>query len=108
MVLKKIKNYGLYQTLSSENIKEKLIFSDKLKLSENIKNMTYEEKKAIFMLIYEHARLVDDFNYASEDSILPYSVIQDNDNVLIDFLKLPENLQIIIWRFSNIINIKKI
>jgi hypothetical protein len=103
MVRKKIKNYGLYQTLSSKNSKELLLLSDKLQLSENIKCMSYEQKKAIFMLIYEHSRLKDGFNYIPQNSVLPYSIIQNQNDISFDFLKLPENLQIIIWRFSNII-----
>jgi hypothetical protein len=104
MVQKKVKNYGLYQTLSSTNSNDLLLLSDKIKLPEIIKSMSYEKRKAVFMLIYEHARLNDEFQYNFQNEVLPYSIVQDKNDILIDFLKLPDNLQFIIYKFSKITN----
>lgn len=68
------KTYGLYQTLESTS--EKKVTQTEIKsvgamLKE--KNFSYDEKTALIMLIYEHARLCDGFEYVitspSQDEI---------------------------------------
>ena len=105
--LKKQENYGLYQTLYSEEYNVE-IFSpeNKAELLKNIKKLSYEQKKAFLLLICEHAKISDGLEYADNDIILPYSIIQKNNDVVIDFLSLPNEVKWILWKFIKVIQTK--
>jgi len=104
MAQKKIENYGLYQTFSSNIPIEPLPDVEKEDLFKKIEFLSHEQKCAFFMLICEHARLNDNFQYDNtEDIILPYSIKQVENNVSLDFSKIPRELQWILSKFSNII-----
>lgn len=104
MSQKKVDNYGLYQTLYSPSFsEEQLPDENKKELLEKVKIMNYDQEKALFMLIYEHARLNGDVEYDSENIILPYSIEQKGKNISIKFPELPNNLMWILWKFSNIV-----
>ena len=105
MSQKKLENYGLYQTLSSKIPNGSLSDQDKDEMSEKIENLSYDQREAFFMLICEHARLKDGFQYDTHKIPLPYSIKQEENDVLVDFSILPDELQWIIWKFFNVIQV---
>lgn len=60
-----------------------------------------EKKKAVFLLIAEHARLesgeIDIGNY-----IVPYEGVAKHDNISFNIEKIPISLKWILWKFMNI------
>ena len=104
MTSKKIENYGLYQTLfSSKKTNEKLTEINRKQLLNKISKFNVEQERAFLMLIFEHARLKNEFEYDPKNINLPYSIQYDENNITLDFSKLPQELQLILWKFSNII-----
>lgn len=103
MSQKKVEKYGLYYTFSSNIPEEELSEKDINNLISKTSSLSYEQKCAFFMLICEHARLNEQFQYDEEEGILPYSINQEENNILIDFSKIPRELQWILFKFSNII-----
>jgi hypothetical protein len=101
---KKQENYGLYQTLYSEEYTTE-IFSpeNKAELLKNMKKLSYDQKKAFLLLICEHAKITDGLGYTDNDIILPYSIVQKNNDVMIDLSSLPNEVKWILWKFIKVI-----
>lgn len=109
--------YGLYQTLRINLPEEE--FDKCYELSKKLNGIKGKEAKAVFLLIWEHAKTTsesDDFlnnnyNLSSKplkDRIkLPYKGVlmeKKNDNDLkFDVEELPTELRWILWKFSNIL-----
>lgn len=92
-------SYPLYHTLNkdlptgkSPNVK-KLINYTKSELTE-------QKKTAILMLIAEHAKINDNYDFNIDK--LPYGMEQNNENVIIYIEKFPVELQWILWKFFQI------
>ncbi|MDB4769516.1 hypothetical protein OAG24_00985 [bacterium] len=94
--------YGLYQTLienegsyeadiSKENKKTLVKFLNKVEPA-------YGE--AILMLICEHAKLNDRFEYDPVNLKLPYKGIQKDFDVIFELKNLPVSLRHILYKFS--------
>ena len=104
MAQKKIENYGLYQTFSS-NIPPSDLSQDEIgKIDKKIGTFSHEQKCAFLMLIFEHARLQDQFEFKKDEVNLPYTIEQKENDISVDFSKLPRDLQWILFKFSNMIN----
>jgi len=92
--------YALYYTLIQNLPKKKMLESEKVKLIQKAENLTTEEKEAIIMLIYEHAKNLKDF----QEKDLPYEGKQKGKNVEIDLKMLPSDLCWVISRFLNVVS----
>lgn len=96
--------YGLYQTFITDSKNEKkLPAKDIEKLSSRFENLDRDKTEAVFMLICEHARVNGDFDYDSENIVLPYDIEYDDEEVRFDIKTLPNGLQRILMKFSNVI-----
>ena len=92
--------YPLYYTLNQNMTNKEISNSKKKKLAEKLNQIEdYNEKKAIVMLIAEHAKVNDDLDIESEK--IPYGILQKSDDVVIDIDKLPNDLQQILWKFMS-------
>jgi len=100
-------NYGLYQTLISSEKDLPLSEEEQKNLMERIKNSSYETREAIFMIICEHAKIHEEFNYDPENISLPYEIKTGRNKVTIDLKNIPVELQRILLRFSNVFSEKK-
>lgn len=94
--------YGLYQTFSSDMPDDDLNYEDKLYLKESIKTMTVDQKKAIFLLIIEHARLTEQFNFVPDNLVYPYGINQLGNNIEFNLDLLPIKLKWILFKFSKL------
>lgn len=103
MSQKKVEKYGLYYTFSSNIPEGNLSEEDIDNLISKTLSLSYEQKCAFFMLICEHARSNDEFQYDADGYPLPYLINQEENNIRIDFSKIPRELQWILFKFSNII-----
>ncbi len=107
-------DYGLYQTFappreksgeSPSNLPKKdLSVKEKKILFQKLSSLNKTQTEAVFMLICEHARQNDDFDYDPSDLQLPYGLWKKSKTVIFDLEKLPVQLRRILWRFSNVIN----
>lgn len=98
-------NYSLYQTFIPGKESEKSLSSSKIRLLTKIfENLEHDKAEAVLMLICEHARRAEDFIYDPENIILPYSMKMKRGNVIFDIKNLPQDLQWVLWKFSNVIN----
>ena len=106
-------NYGLYQTfapsrrsgeLPSDLPKKELTTKEKKTLLRKLSSLNKDQTEAVFMLICEHARQNNDFDYDPSDIQLPYGLQQKSKTVVFDLKKLPVQLRWVLWRFSNVIN----
>lgn len=96
--------YGLYQTFISNSKNEKnLPAKDLEKLSSRLKDLDRDKTEAVFMLICEHARISGDFDYDSENIVLPYEMKDEDGEISLDIKTLPKELQRILLKFSNVI-----
>lgn len=104
----KIINYGLYQTLNQNIPKRDLTVAQKTSILDGIESLAIEEKEALIMLIYEHARLNDNFVYDNNQlSVMPYNGEFSNKSINLDIKNFPIGLRWIIFKFINIIQNKK-
>lgn len=98
--------YGLYQTFLStqEHPMEDLGMDEKIEIKETIRSMTLEQKKAVFYLIIEHAKIEDGYIYATEDIHLPYGLVQHNiNNIHFNLENLPIALKWILFKFCKLL-----
>jgi hypothetical protein len=102
-------SYGLYQTFSSiEEPSQGLSSERKKRFRKKISSLTEEQREAVFMLICEHARQNQEFDYDPENIILPYQMVYDNEGrVDLNINLLPYKLQYILWKFVKMIDKKK-
>lgn len=101
-------SYGLYQTFSSDTPIEDLSISDKREIKENFETLDTEQKKAVFFLIIEHAKLTDNYIYDPNNIQYPYDIFQNSDeNIEFDLEKLPIKLKWILWKFNKILDKSK-
>lgn len=98
--------YGLYQTFS--DIKEPsrgLSSEKKKKIKSAFSRLTEDQREAFFMLVCEHARQNDEFDYDPENIVLPYDIVYSDNQVEMDLKNLPPKLQYILWRFLKVLNL---
>lgn len=101
------KNYGLYQTLISPDIKNSgkkkdITVEQKKFLSQKLSNLDKEQSEAVLMLIIEHARLNDEYDVHSDT--MPYGLEQTSNDITFEIGKLPVPVKLILWKFCNVIN----
>lgn len=101
------KTYGLYQTFSLNNPSNDLSILEKKQLKENLLKLDLDQKKAVFFLIIEHAKITDNFSFdPSKTLILPYDISHNEasedaeENIEFDLEKLPIKLKWILWKFN--------
>ncbi|HMP31046.1 MAG TPA: hypothetical protein PKD85_15675 [Saprospiraceae bacterium] len=97
-------SFPLYYTLNQNVIDKKLSDSRQKKMADKlIESEDLNLKKAVIMLIAEHAKIKEEMDMVSifdtNNPILPYDMIQKSDDVIIKFDKLPNELQQILWKF---------
>jgi hypothetical protein len=92
--------FALYYTLNQNIIDKELSSSRKQKLNDKISETDdYKLKKAIIMLIAEHAKINGKLDINSENIKLPHGISQKSEDVIINIDKLPHELQQILWKF---------
>jgi len=101
-------SYSLYHTLNKNLKTTDLSASQKKALTGKLSNseMSLETKKAIIMLITEHAKTADGMHIDSENFSPPYNVKQLGKDVHIDLEELPVPLKWILWKFVNLPTVK--
>lgn len=97
-------SYPLYHTLDKNLKKSDLSSSQKEELLKKLSDASTsdETKKAVIMLIVEHAKIADGVQVDMENFILPYSAEQRGKDVQIDLEKLPIPLRWILWKFMKL------
>lgn len=98
-------SYSLYHTLNKNLKNTDLSASQKKVLLEKLSDpqiLSEETKKAIIMLVIEHAKTADGMKIDSENFSLPYNVKQIGKDVHIDIENLPVALKWILWKFMNL------
>ena len=96
--------YGLYHTLNKNLPSEKVKETQKTKLIKKVSRLGSEEKEALIMLIYEHAKVKGDI----ENKGLPYEGKQKGMDVEFDLQKLPSDLFWILSKFLEVISPKTV
>lgn len=95
-------SYGLYQTLNSKIPKSDLKATQKIELNDFIENSTYEQKEAILLLIYEYARINEDYVYDPVSINIPFGGKVQSNDVHFELKKIPIHLRWILWKFTQI------
>ncbi len=96
----------LYQTLSQEDTKKPFTKAQLATLHKKLQDdALLDEKKAILVLICEHARLEGKFTYTSEtEQTLPYDIaVDDMGDPTFDLESLPPKLRWILFKFLSVI-----
>lgn len=94
--------YCLYQTLATED-SSKLSKAERVAFRSRMKNLSDDQKEAVFMLICEHARCNEDFVYDPENIKLPYGLKKKKTNIDVDMDNLPTILQRVLYKFSEVV-----
>jgi hypothetical protein len=92
-------SYPLYHTLNKNLKTTDLSSAQKTKLLAKLSDLDLDKKRAIIMLIIEHAKVSDGVVVKPENFSLPYDVKQVDKDVCIDLENLPISLKWIIWKF---------
>jgi len=93
--------YPLYHTF--KNVKDtEMKKSENTKLIKKLETLDEESKKAVILLVIEHAKVVDEFVVNIEKIKLPYGMKQIGDDVELNIDKLPNLLKWILWKFLNL------
>lgn len=96
-------SYPLYHTLNKNLKKNDMNKTEKDKLKKKLGSLKDDSsKKAVILLIVEHARCVDDFYIDIEKPTLPYGMKQRQENLEINMDKLPETLKWVLWKFAKL------
>jgi hypothetical protein len=95
-------NYPLYHTLNRNTKNKDMSKIENEKLKKKLESLKDDSKKAILLLIVEHARVVDKFPIDIENPKLPYGMKQKRENLEINMDKLPQNLKWILWKFAKL------
>ena len=86
---------GLYQTLSVSIPKKDLSPKNQKILHSRLSNLEKKQNiEAVYRLITSHA-----INTGEKDIEYPYSASQDSKGLSFDLLKLPMELQWVLWKF---------
>ena len=95
-------SYGLYQTLVTDDIpSKKLVVAKRELMMKKMQCLNMRTTEAVFMIIYEWAKLNDDFE--RDGDVLPYNMTYKDGNVTFDIEVLPSKLQWVLWRFCSLI-----
>lgn len=91
--------YTLYHTLKV-NIPKKDLSSKEAKLIEkSLDEMLEDDMEAIFMLIFEHARIEEKYEYSTKNKDLPYGMTYNKNELKMCVENLPLELQWIVYKF---------
>lgn len=92
--------YPLYHTLNKNISSKGIKNSEKKKIIEGLSTESNQDiLNAFVMLIAEHARCEGKLDIGSKNIELPYGLMQKSKNFVINFDLLPEELQVILWKF---------
>jgi hypothetical protein len=98
--------YPLYHTLNKNLKKGDLTAKQKKKLIDDLSSIENDQrlKKAIIMLIAEHARVTENQKFDSDisEKTLPFDIKQRTKDVHCDLDKFPVELKWILWKFMNL------
>ena len=96
------KAYTLYQTLSGNVKNTALSVANENQLIKSLDGIDdLATKTAVVKLIVEHYRL-NGGKFDIKKPELPYGGIQDEDNVVFDLAKFPNELKWVLWKFMQI------
>jgi hypothetical protein len=73
------------------------------RLLKKVRLLNEEQREAMFMLICEHARLNDEFEYQPGSFALPYDLRYSDGELTFDVKLLPRKLQYILWKFVRVV-----
>lgn len=95
-------DYSLYYTLNKGVKKTKVPLKEQNEFLAFIKskNLDPEKKKAVLLLVVEHARYCDGYIFSPKNIILPYGIKEDESGVTMDLSKMPNELVWILYKFS--------
>lgn len=96
------KKYPLYYTLNTNIPKTKMTKAQDFELKKKLDVANGDSKKAVIMLIAEHSRVTENSTFDDVDIVLPYSGVQDDDDVIFDLKDIPHPLKWILWKFVNL------
>jgi len=97
------KNYNVYQTFCSK-IPEGRPSNDQIdSLIKNVESANIDQYSAITMLILEHAKIHENL---IENKKIPYNIIQEGEDCIIEVKNLPDELIWILLRFSEVMTKK--
>lgn len=96
--------YLLYYTLNKDINSIDLTIGQKTSLLSFLRSKTLSEdkKKAIILLICEHARFVDGHDFDPDNFILPYDIYEDKSGLHCDIDLMPVELKRVLYKFSMI------
>jgi len=97
----KLEPYLLYQTLQCNIPKRKLTDEENEHIQRGVTDLTVEQKIAFFRLILEYARLEEENDYRSIES-LPYGGLEIGGEAIFDIDLLPQSLMWILFRFIKV------
>lgn len=97
--------FQLYQTLCQGAKSRDITVEDKQFIIDNIFRLDEEGKEALFLLIFEHNKIIKKIDQAIDKTnlVLPYKIKNENDELIIDIQKLPTKLRQIILKFIKIV-----
>ena len=100
----KIVSYGLYQTLNKNIPRKDITSTQKTLILEKLNKLTIDQIEAVVMLVCEHGRVHNDFDYDPENVNLPYEGVHSKNSVTFDLKKIPIPLRWILLKFIEVIN----
>ena len=92
-------NYPLYHTLNKNVSDSELTEKENTLLLEKIVKANVDKKKAVILLIIEHAKEEGIISVSPEEIELPYGLSQKGEDVHIPIEKLPTILKRILLKF---------
>lgn len=97
-------SYPLYYTLNKNLKKTDLTEDQRDRLLTTFSGSLSDEetRKAVIMLIVEHAKAADNIPIDIENFTLPYDIEQRGKDVRIDLEKLPVPLKWVLWKFMKL------
>jgi len=98
------KNYNVYQTFCSKLPKGKPSDDQIRELIQNIESADSSQRDAIAMLILEHAKIHEDL---LDKKNVPYGIVQEGEDCVIEIKNLPDELIWILVRFSEVMTKKE-
>ena len=94
--------YSLYHTLNRDVDSKKLSLKQKKELVKEANNLDENGKEAFLMLVCEHARINDDYNFLKK-KVLPYNGVSKNGDIIFEINKFPPQLCYILIKFLKIV-----
>lgn len=96
------RNYSLYYTLNRNIPKTRPTKAQENELKKKLGNLESESKKAVLRLIAEHSKVAEQQDFDGDDIEIPYSGVQNGNDVVFDLANFPNELKWILLKFVNL------